>query len=334
MQGAPNGQTLPAAGAGARAMRIGVVRNPRSHRNKGSALVAGAHDNIITAVPGSRDAMTDVLADFARAQVEVIVVDGGDGTVRDLLTRGLPVYGDDWPALMILPKGKTNALAVDLGMPGMFPLEAALARVAGARTVVRRPIVIEPSSGEQRPVVGFILGTGVFNAAIEMGQVAHRFGAFQGPAVAMTAALGVLQALFGIGDSPWRALSPHVIRPLPGGEDVPHSRHGAPGQRYATGFSTLETFPLGMHPFAGAQVAGPGGIRYLVIDAPLRRVIARVPAILKGAHPPSYPALGIHRGAADEIALSLGDRFILDGESFPPGDYRLRLGPELRFLVP
>lgn len=337
MQGAPHAENDPGSGAAfgaqplsAAVSRIGVVRNPRSHRNKGDTLRTGREGNVITAVPSSREEVTEVLAGFARENVDLIVVDGGDGTVRDLLTRGFPVYSDEWPALMVLPKGKTNALAVDLGMAPKCPLESALAHIDTARIVRRRPILIEDTSGSRRPVLGFILGTGVFNAAIDAGQVAHRFGAFQGFAVGVTALVAMVQSLLGFGSSPWRALSPTRIVPADTARDVPHSKHGAPGMRYASGFSTLDTFPLGLHPFAGFGT----GIRYLVIDAPLRRVVARVPMILRGAHPPSYAALGIHRGAADEIALSLGDRFILDGESFPAGDYRLRLGPELRFVVP
>jgi hypothetical protein len=63
-------------------------------------------------------------------------------------------------------------------------------------------------------------------------------------------------------------------------------------------------------------------------------VVARVPLILAGAQGRHYPELGIHRGATRELEIELGGRFILDGESFPPGAYRVGLGPELEFLVP
>ncbi len=337
MNGQPHGQSphaqAPHGHAGpetALSGRIGIVRNPRSHRNKGHAVVPHEDARTITVVPGNRDELTGVLERFAREGVGAIIVDGGDGTVRDLLTRGDAIYCDDWPALMVLPKGKTNALAIDLGLPGRFPLEEGLGVIDHAHTVVRRPIRVEHVGAGDPPVLGFIMGSGVFNAAIDAGRIAHGLGGFQGLAVGITAAIGMGRALFGSDSGPWRALTPTRVCPAPDGEDVPHSAHGVPGQRYATGFSTLEAFPLGMRPFSGT---GPG-IRYLVFDAPLRRVLARVPMILKGAHPPFYTDLGIHRGSADEIALELGGHFILDGESFPPGDYVLRLGPELRFLVP
>ena len=43
---------------------------------------------------------------------------------------------------------------------------------------------------------------------------------------------------------------------------------------------------------------------------------------------------GIHQLAASQFSLSIGDRFILDGEAFPAGDYRIEQGPELAFVAP
>jgi diacylglycerol kinase family enzyme len=308
--------------------RIGVVRNPRSHRNRGAPAQDPADSEVPIVAPANRGELSQALARFADERIDVLIVDGGDGTLREVLTRGAPIFGERWPRLMVLPKGKTNALAIDLGMPGKFPLADALRAAPHARIVKRRPILIDPEAGG-RQVLGFILGAGVFNAAIAAGQVAHRFGAFQGFAVAVTALFGIVQALFGIGRSPWRELSGLQIG-TEHMQDVPHSRHGRIGQRFAAGFSTLGRFPLGMRPFAGAGE----GIRYLVVDAPLRRVVALVPAILMGLDRRFLRRLGVHRGAADSFTLALDGRFILDGEPFAPGRYQLRLGPELDFLVP
>ncbi|MCB2060113.1 MAG: diacylglycerol kinase family protein [Novosphingobium sp.] len=310
--------------------RVGVVRNPRSHRNRGHEPEAVNAANVLTVAPQTRDELATALAGFAEQGIELLVIDGGDGTVRDVLTRGARVFGTQWPKLAVLPKGKTNALAADLGLPRKWPLADAIDALSSTRTEIRRPMIVERTDRDDIHAMGFILGGGVFNAAIDAGQVAHRYGAFQGFAVAVTAAFGIVQALFGLGASPWRALAPMRIATNPGDHEIPRSSHGGSGFRFACGMSTLGKFPLGMHPFGKAG----SGIQYLVIDAPLRRVIALVPALLMGLDRPYLQRLGIHRGAASEIALQLGGNFILDGEAFPPGDYRLRQGPELQFLVP
>lgn len=329
MQDQPTTPLRPAAVPG----RIGVVRNPRSHRNKANPATLVETDDLLVAAPASRADLTGALARFAERQVELIVVDGGDGTVRDLLTRGAAVFGEAWPRLMVLPKGKTNALALDLGMPGKLTLDQALGQAAGARIERRRALRIEPSDGSRPPVYGFIMGTGVFNVAIDAAQVTHRFGAFQGLAVGLTVVTGMVLAVLGIGRGPWRTLSPTRIVSAEGSE-MARSRHGRDGERWAVGLSTLSKFPLGMKPFAGTGHSESAAIACLAVDAPLRRVIARAPAILAGGGGPRYTALGVHRGASQAYEIELGGRFILDGESFPPGAYRIGLGPELEFLVP
>jgi diacylglycerol kinase (ATP) len=325
--------TPPAASRVVLPGRIGIVRNPRSHRNKAGVPAAVESDNILVAAPASRDDLTGALADFADRGVELIVVDGGDGTVRDLLTRGAAIFGEAWPRLMVVPKGKTNALALDLGMPARMTLEAALGAVQGARIERRRALRIEPCDGSRPAVHGFIMATGAFNAAIDAAQITHRLGAFQGLAVGLTTAIGVAMTVLGIGEGPWRALSPTRIVTAEGSE-LPHSRHGRAGKRWVAGFSTLTTFPLGMRPFAGSGQSAAAAIGCIVVDAPLRRVVAQALAILRGAGGPRYAALGVHRAASSEFEIALAGRFILDGESFPPGTYRVGLGPELEFLVP
>jgi hypothetical protein len=315
---------------------VGVIRNPRSHRNRnhrpdmpGEVEAGGAGaPNVTIASPRGRTALSESLVSFADNGIELLVVDGGDGTVREVLTCGAPIFGTRWPRILVLPKGKTNALTVDLGMREHMSLAEALAAADRAQVVTRRPIAIDQPDGRQ--VLGFIMGAGVFNTAIEAAQVAHRFGAFQGLAVGLATGLAVVQALFGIGRTRWRHCAPMELRTGPEGRDVPHSARGDRDRRFAAGFSTLNKFPFRLRPFGKSGV----GIRYVLLDAPLRRTVALMPFLLAGFDRPGLDRLGVHRGAADDIALRLGEGFVLDGEVFPGGDYRLRLGPELQFLVP
>lgn len=313
--------------------RIGIVRNPRSHRNKRLARPPVETDRILIAAPPSREGLAAELARLAAHQVDLIVVDGGDGTVRDTLTQGAAVFGNAWPRLMVVPKGKTNALALDLDMPRRITLEEAIAGAAQGTVKRRHALRIEPLDHPAPPVFGFIMGTGVFNAAIDAAQVTHRLGAFQGFAVGLTVVSAITGALLGIGKGPWRALWPTRICAQDGAE-LPHSRHGRDGQRWVAGFTTLTGFPLGMEPFAGMGGGEPPTIACIAVDAPLRRVVARAPLILAGAHGPHYTALGVHHVEASSFTAELGSRFILDGEAFPPGAYRIALGPALDFVVP
>ena len=54
-------------------------------------------------------------------------------------TCGQAVFGDDWPAIAVLPKGKTNALTVDLGVPDDWTLQDAIDALDGGGRTRRRP---------------------------------------------------------------------------------------------------------------------------------------------------------------------------------------------------
>ena len=306
---------------------VGIVRNPRSHRNKGQAPELADCANILVETPRSHAALRETLAGFAERGIDFLAVDGGDGTVRDVLTCGAGIFGDDWPPLVILPKGKTNALVVDLGLPNAWTLPEAMEAIGRGKSIVRRPLVVETvDTGEQ--VQGFILGTGAFTRGTQAGQQAHRWGMFNSFAVGLIIVWCLLQTLFARSTNVWRKGT--AMRLRSDGAELPRSRFGDPAERFTMVASTLERFPLGIRPFGKARP----GLKLAVIDTPLRRIVALLPLILTGFDSAFLRRNGANRFDVETLDLELGDRLILDGEYFPAGLYRLRQGPELRFVVP
>ena len=102
---------------------------------------------------------------IARVKPKVLVINGGDGTVQSALTElyhGGHFEGTP-PPVAVLPNGKTNLIALDLGAEG-DPLEA-LSRIVevakGDMTkhiVVRELIALSDGSEGARPVLGMFLG--------------------------------------------------------------------------------------------------------------------------------------------------------------------------------
>lgn len=317
---------VPARGA----PLVGIVRNPRSHRNRARAPELADCANILVETPRTHAALRETLAGFAERGIDYLAVDGGDGTVRDVLTCGMGVFGDDWPPLVVLPKGKTNALVVDLGLPNEWKLPEAMQAIGRGKTIVRRPLNIAlPGDGGQQ-VQGFILGAGAFARGTQMGQQAHRWGAFNSFAVGLIIVWCLMQALLASAANAWRKGTAMRLRDGDDGSELPHSRHGNPDERFVMVASTLERFPLGIRPFGKARA----GLKLAIIDAPLRSVLALLPVVMTGLDRPFMRRVGLHRIDVETLDLELGDRFILDGEYFPAGRYRLRQGPELRFVVP
>ena len=63
-------------------------------------------------------------------------------------------------------------------------------------------------------------------------------------------------------------------------------------------------------------------------------VLISLPAIFRGQVSERMRALGYHLVSEETLQVDCAERFILDGEAFPAGRYRLSLGPKLRFVVP
>jgi hypothetical protein len=303
---------------------VGVVRNPRSYGNKDREPELAAGAELITETTLRRRELVEVLGRFAVAGVDYIAIDGGDGTVRDVLTAGDAIFGDEWPPLIVLPKGKTNALASDLRLPRDWSLDRAIQRARTGSFTVRRPLLVAEADQPDARVQGFMLGAGVFTKAISLGQSAHRWGAFNALAVLVTTFWSLAQAFFASAGNGWRQTTGIRLT-----DDSGQALAGGERQRYVLLSSTLRNFPMGLNPFGDGE-----GLKLAVLDRPWRKSLARIPLIAIGRHP-SHPArLGYHWVTPDSYRMHLDDRFILDGEAFPPGGYRISQGPELRFVVP
>ena len=310
--------------------RIGIIYNPRSHRNKGQDLACTGADSITVEQPRTRDEIAHALAGFARDGIDFLVINGGDGTVRDVLTMGQAVFADRWPAIAVLPKGKTNALTVDLDAPGDWTLQGAIDAFENGRRVLRSPIAITPLNQPGARVLGFILGAGAFTIGTRAGQSAHRLGAFNSLAVGVTTLWGVLQAVFGTRRNPWRRGVRMEL--LLGQARAPfqHSGKGDAARRQFLLTSTLERFPARLKPFGALRK----GLKLAVLDQIDRRTTLLVPAVMMGWANPRLRERGFHQVGATQFEMELDDQFILDGEAFPAGRYRVEPGPELEFVAP
>ena len=321
-------EAQPSPGRG-QAVRVGVILNRRSHQNVVETRECEDRSNVTIACPDTRLGIAHELARMAEKGIDLLVISGGDGTVRDVLTMGQPIFGANWPKIAVLPKGKTNALNVDLGSPADWTLAQAIDAYSKGRTVKRRPLAVRAAGTSDPAMLGFIFGAGSFTLGVDAGQDAHRIGFFNSIAVGVASAWGVLQALFGSDANRWRRGAAMELSYLPSGEPMPHSRHGDPARRNVMLASTLQTMPLDIKLFGKGQE----DIRLLVLDHPRRRVMFSVPAILAGWHPRWLSRAGLHHFSAKGFAITLDSPFILDGEHFEGGSYTVEQGPELTFVA-
>ena len=111
------------------------------------------------------DEIAKALETIARVKPKVLVINGGDGTVQAALTELYQGghFGDNPPPVAVLPNGKTNLIALDLGSEGN-PLKALERIVELAKhdlhehLVDRELIALSDGGKDSKVVLGMFLG--------------------------------------------------------------------------------------------------------------------------------------------------------------------------------
>jgi hypothetical protein len=300
---------------------IGIISNPRSHANhRGRTALGDAVGGLPYRAPENRDALQAALAGFSAAGVSILVVHGGDGTLREVLSALPLAWGGPPPGIAPLPAGRTNLAARTLGSTGAG--EAGLRRLMMAASAGRlrwqaRPVIEVTGHVGDFPATlrGLLFGAAAFTEATRLAERKRQRGKGlkDNAVVAVTGLLVAMQALAGKGELG------HALRQ---GIAMQVSRDGAPdiaGDRFILLATTLDRLMLGLWPFWGD---GPGGLRVLDVVAPPGRLGAGLWSLLRH-RPPSLP--GWHSGRAARLHIGLRQPFVLDGELFQPGPDGIQL---------
>lgn len=304
--------------------RLGVVANANSWRNREQARELPDLGGALQAAAEGVDGYPALLKRFAEEGVTTVAVDGGDGTLRDVMSVLPWAFGERLPDIALLASGKTNVAAADVGAVTRDKLPALAEAVrVGAPLVAetRRPIRV--SAGEAE-TLGFVFGLGAFERATRLvNERVHSRGFAQKMGVAMGVVMSGAAALGKDRDS-WRQGVPVAIS-IDGGE--PDTRYS-----FALLATSLRRLMLGLWPFWGE---GPGGFDVTEIAAPPRRLIRTLATAGLGRPPARAAEFGYNSAKADRVSLTLRDPFIFDGDTFqagPDGRVELTAGPAFRFV--
>lgn len=302
-------------------IRVGLIWNQHSHRNRGSGR-APLPEDVIDIVPEEPSHLMAGLCRLAGDGVELVVIDGGDGTVREVLTRLPEAFGGRMPRLAVLPNGKTNALALDIETPLGTTLEQILVSAEARKPTKRRQCLEIVRAGESAPERrGFLLGVGAFVRATKLAQKNHGRGFFDDAAVGVTLAGGLVRTVLGGAGDRWRR---GEAMTLAIGETVEQR------QWFMVMASTLKRFPMGLKPYGEPRE----GLKVLAVEAPPKRLLRAMRKVVRGEATEWLAANGYHRHDAASFGLSFDGDFVLDGEAYKGGDLTIRQGPELEFVIP
>lgn len=296
---------------------IALLSNPRSTGNLAAlprvrAFVA-EHAHIFHYEVQDVAEIPDALATIARVNPAVLVINGGDGTVQAALTELYhgEHFGAQRPPVAVLPNGKTNLIAMDLGARS-DPLEALKHILKIVEEDVRPHVVarqlIALSDGErQKPVLGMFLGgAGLADTILYCRHRLYPLGMPNWLAHIMAAISLILGVIVG-GRARWLPVRPGQLR-------VSVKRNGAvEGRFFFLMVTTLEKLLLN---YRAANQGGPAGLKMMAIEQSRSTILRSVWAALVGKLG-KHRIPGFHMRDGDEIMIE-GDRprVILDGEIY------------------
>ncbi len=263
----------------------------------------------------SVDQIGEALRTIARVKPKVLVINGGDGTVQTTLTElYLGEYFDGVPPpVAVLPNGKTNLIALDLGASGdpieMLERVIEMARTDLAEHVVARELIALSDGEAKRPVLGMFLGgAGLADTILYCRHKVYPLGLPNGFSHVLTMLALLLTMLFGIR----AAFLPPRARPV----QVSVLKQGEIHGRFSLLIvTTLERLLLNTATLLpGSSKAG--ALQLMIVEqspwALMRAIFASI-----GGKLGVQRLNGVHLERGDEIRIE-GDRssVILDGEIF------------------
>ncbi len=306
-------------------LRIGVVNNLRAGKSQeqvGRMLgFLRSHPDVLHVETEHAGVMPDALAELARQEVDLLVVNGGDGTLQFVLTEilGNSAFGNRIPMIAPLRAGRTNMSALDLGarknpLRGLSELIACAedGRIA-ERVEPRRVLRVSYGYGRYRAAqYGMFFGAGIIKRAIELNHRLFENDDDKGFVEGVPGATLVTASLIGrriAGDNSG-ILTPDKVEILLDGEGVDQ------GEFHLVITSTLSRLFARMRPFWGQ---GPGGVRFTSIAAPCDSFALAAPGLLRGK-PADWvgPENGYTSRNVDRAELRMSCGFTVDGELWQP----------------
>jgi hypothetical protein len=300
--------------------RIALISNPKSTGNLAQLPLIRAfcaeHPDIFHYEVEAADQIGEAMRTIARIEPAVLAINGGDGTVQAVLTElhNGGHFGTAPPPVAVLPSGKTNLIALDLGARG-DPVEALQRLIGIARADMSPHLVarelISLSGGETgiTPVIGMFLGgAGLADIMMYCRERVYPLGLPNSISHFITAVAVILRQVFGLRAS--------FLPPEPAMLSVQVRREGAITGKFAFLFvTTLEKLLLSGE--VGAN--GGGRLKFVAVEQkPVSMLRAFFDSLVGRLGRTKLD--GVHVEEADEITIE-GDssRVILDGETFRAG---------------
>jgi hypothetical protein len=315
--------------------RIALLSNPKSTGNIAQLSRIRAycadHPDIFHYEVERAEQIGDAMRTIARVRPKLLIINGGDGTVQASLTEihNGGHFGQEAPPVAVLPNGKTNLIALDLGAQGdpIVALEKLvdLAQSDLSPHIVARELIALCYDASSRPVIGMFLGgAGLAETMLYCRNKIYPLGLPNGVSHVLTAIAYFARLML--------KLKASFLPPPAERTELVLRRQARLSGRFAVlAVTTLEKLLLSGE--VGGEGRGP--LKVFAIEERPLSVLRALFAGLTGGYK-GKKMRGIHFEEVDEITIE-GDRspVILDGETFrtePGRPIYLRSAQPLSFV--
>jgi hypothetical protein len=301
--------------------RIALLSNPKSTGNIAQLPMireyCDSHPDVFHYEVEEVGQIGDAMRIIARVRPSVLVINGGDGTVQATLTElyNGGHFDDRPPPVAVLPSGKTNLIALDLGARG-DPIQTLEQLIALARsdeldkyTVPRELIALRRPGGDDRPVIGMFLGgAGLAETMLYCRHKIYPLGLPNSISHGLTFLAYVAQLVLKLKSSflPSPATRTDLVIP---------KRERISGRFALLAVTTLNKMLLSNT--MGGE--GHGRLKVLAIEERAGTVLRVLAAGLTGGYK-GKKMRGVHFEEVDEVTIEgESSHLILDGETFRAG---------------
>lgn len=274
-------------------MKIGYIRNARS---TGGGPPPASDADLLVRAPASFDELDEALSDMHAAGAKVLIIDGGDGTIREVLSRAQDIWAGDAPRYAIVASGNTNLIA---RKTGALPPDDPIGAIKSSAVKTTSIPIMKVERSNMPPIRGFIMGVGAYETATRIAQeeIASRHS--------LQVALTILKLVFS--------------RSLRAGKQFSVSHDDQNGVNEARMLIGLSTLPgkliFGLEPFWNL---GAGPIRWLDVAANPPALLVATPFVALGA-PRRWMRHAYRSGSSHMVEMTLSSDLVVDGERFAPG---------------
>lgn len=317
-------------------LRVGLLSNPQSGKNpryfKKIKKLLIDYPQVSHCETPTASAIGGALQHLAEKSTELLIVNGGDGTVQALLTTLLQQqHFQTLPLLAILPTGTTNMTAGDVGLRGnpYGALAKLLAWAENPQTpvpLVQRPVLHVQTPPQTASLFGMFFGAGAIIRGIEF---CHQQLYTRGLRQSWAPGLATVRVLAAMAQR-----DPAYTAPVSIGVRLDRQPLAPPQDFLLLLVSSLQRLFLGLRPYWGRE---PGALFYTAIRAKPKHPLRALPPLFWGLRNRlSTAENGYDSHNIDTVTLYTREPFTLDGELYTPdsanGCVTISQGPWVSFV--